>query len=153
MALKVIEGNLLDIKEGIIAHQVNTAGVMGAGIALAIKNKWPYVYHEYQFECNQFNQTDKQILGHCHLVQLERPFDHFDGLYVANIFGQHLYGKKTRKTNYGAVSKAFSKLRAYSDIQVYVPYLMGCGLGGGDFEIYSEIIEAFIPNAIVVRLP
>jgi len=41
----------------------------------------------------------------------------------------------------------------YSWEKVYVPYLMGCGLAGGDWGIYSEIIEFYIPDAIIVRLP
>lgn len=39
--MKIIhkDGNLLDAKTDVIAHQVNCQGVMGAGIALQIKNK------------------------------------------------------------------------------------------------------------------
>ncbi len=38
--MKIINGNLLEVKKGIIAHQCNCKGVMGAGIALQIKKKW-----------------------------------------------------------------------------------------------------------------
>ena len=33
----IIQADILDIKEGIIAHQVNQLGVMGGGLALEIK--------------------------------------------------------------------------------------------------------------------
>ena len=32
--MKIINGNILDITEGVIVHQVNCKGVMGAGLAL-----------------------------------------------------------------------------------------------------------------------
>jgi O-acetyl-ADP-ribose deacetylase (regulator of RNase III) len=37
--ISIIEGDLLDQKADVITHQVNCLGVMGAGVALQIKNK------------------------------------------------------------------------------------------------------------------
>lgn len=151
--LKVIEGDLLDIEEGILAHQCNCQGVMGSGIALAIKNKWPKVYELYRDQYDtyvswaKFGETPEAQLGRLQVVAVG------DQLAVANVYGQSLYGASSRKTNYGAVAKAIHLLADYRSQQIYVPYLMGCGLGGGDWEVYSEIIEFFIPEAIVVRLP
>ncbi len=42
-----VEGSVLDAKENIIGHQVNCIGVMGAGLALQIKNKYSMVFEEY----------------------------------------------------------------------------------------------------------
>ena len=44
----VIKKDILSITEGIIGHQVNTQGVMGAGLALKIREKYPQVYEEYR---------------------------------------------------------------------------------------------------------
>ena len=149
--LTEIEGNLLDIEEGVICHQVNCQGVMGGGIALQIKNKWPSVYRVYKNFCTDYPVKD--LLGYSATV-----YSGIDGDYshrVANIFGQEFYGTEKRQTNYGAVAHAFDMLsgQKYSWEKVYVPYLMGCGLAGGDWGIYSEIIEFYIPDAIIVRLP
>lgn len=35
--IKIIQGDLLEAKENIIAHQVNCKGVMGSGVAKQIK--------------------------------------------------------------------------------------------------------------------
>ena len=43
-----VKGNLLESPVHIIAHQVNCLGIMGGGIALQIKNKWPKVFEEYK---------------------------------------------------------------------------------------------------------
>ena len=45
--MRYIEGDILKIQEGIICHQVNCIGYMGAGIALGIKRKYYKVYDAY----------------------------------------------------------------------------------------------------------
>lgn len=44
MRLKEINGNLFDSKADVLCHQVNTYGVMGAGIALEVRKRFPGVY-------------------------------------------------------------------------------------------------------------
>lgn len=41
------DGNIFDSDAKIICHQVNTYGVMGAGIAAEVKERFPEVYTEY----------------------------------------------------------------------------------------------------------
>ena len=78
MTLKVIEGDLLDITDGAICHQVNTRGVMGAGIAKLIAEKWPVVFRDYKALCDAGLNT----LGWHQKVPIT------DTLSVINIFGQ-----------------------------------------------------------------
>ena len=140
--MKIIEANLLGMTEGVICHQVNCQGVMGSGIAKQISDKWPEVYDGYMKNCNKEDLS--KSLGLISYVQVD------DNLLVANVFGQDRYGTDRRQTNYGAVAEAFQRLK-YAPGPVYVPYLMGCGLAGGDWDVYSEIIEYFIPDAIVCK--
>ena len=158
MTLYTVEGNLLGIKTGVICHQVNCQGVMGSGIALQIKTRWPDVFETYSNHVRRaqpqafrtYVRPGRSVLGELDLVRVE------DGLYVANIYGQDGYGQDGRRyTNYGAVARSFAKLSTMlSGVEeVYVPYNMGCDRGGGDWTIYSEIIEAFIPTAVAVKLP
>ena len=46
--MKIIKGDLLNETTGLIAHGVNCQGVMGKGIALAIKKKYPQVFIDYK---------------------------------------------------------------------------------------------------------
>jgi len=69
-----INGNILDIKHGIICHQVNCRKVMGGGLALQIKNKWPHIYKNYI--------QNPQVLGTVHLGKAT------NNILVANLFGQ-----------------------------------------------------------------
>jgi len=41
-------GDILKVKSGFIVHQVNCQKVMGGGLALAIRKKWPIVYERYK---------------------------------------------------------------------------------------------------------
>jgi O-acetyl-ADP-ribose deacetylase (regulator of RNase III) len=49
--IEIVEhSNLLEVKSGIICHQVNCIGAMGTGIALQIRNKWPVVFNDYKIQ-------------------------------------------------------------------------------------------------------
>jgi O-acetyl-ADP-ribose deacetylase (regulator of RNase III) len=134
--VKTIKGNLLDQK-GILGHQVNMQGVMGAGLALAIRQTWPAVFAAYQ--------NHRGYLGECFITYAERD------VWVANLYGQDRLGRGTRQTNYGALSNALRELRFQSsDSQVYLPVGLGCGLAGGDWNIVRELIEYYVPHAILV---
>lgn len=131
----VIEGDILSITEGIIVHQVNAIGVMGAGLALQIRNKWPHVYRIYYMA--YLNHELK--LGHFIAVSVQ-----VDKLYVVNLVGQSGVGKG--QTNYGAHKVAWPKINKWAkvlhpDLTVYAPFGIGCGLGGGDWKIMQPLVE------------
>jgi len=156
--LKVIEKNILDVEEGIICHQVNCQGAMASGIAKDIRAKWPKVYEAYKYYCDRVNPP-KARLGQC------QPIFVSDGLKlsVINIYGQLDYGREPHRiyTDYWGVDRAFESLKHFVYAmkannrahQVYIPYMMGCGLAHGNWEKYSAIIEKYIPEAIVCKFP
>jgi len=142
--LLTIYKDITSIKEGIIVHQVNCVGVMGAGIALMIRDRWPKVYTEYK----KWYLSGDLKLGNIQLINVE------PNLYVCNLAGQYDIGVYERKTNYNAVREGFKKLRnlsIFEEMSVFIPYKMGCRLGGGNWDIYSKIIEEEYPDAIIVR--
>lgn len=130
-------GDLLDANMDIIAHQVNCKGAMGAGIAKQIHAKYPKVAREYKGFLNK--TPDSEILGQCQIVSVN------DGnKWVANLFGQYGYGRDRRHTNYEVLEIAMTKLKDYAkerNLTVGLPYGIGCGLAGGDWEIVRGIIE------------
>lgn len=138
--MQTIEGNILDIETGIICHQVNCQGVFNAGLARQIRKKYPVVYQHYM----EWYKKGIWELGMVQVVHVT------DGLFVANLAGQDKYGNK-QYTDYSALKKCFSELSLY-DSQVYIPYGIGCGLGGGNWEIVGSLIDQVIPTAIVVKL-
>ena len=53
MTLKIIEGNIFTSKASTIVNTVNTVGVMGAGIALECRLRYPDMFIEYQELCKK----------------------------------------------------------------------------------------------------
>jgi hypothetical protein len=91
---------------------------------------------------------ERPVLGECQLVEVGSD------LWIANLIGQANTGRGLQ-TDYESLKKAMSSLRMESkdlNLPVYLPYGLGCGLAGGDWAIVSRIIEAELPEAIVVRL-
>ena len=143
--MKIVDGNILDVKSGIICHQVNSKGVMGAGLALAIKNKYPIVYKEYM---EVYNNGDL-LVGRVLHTEVS------DGLYVANLCAQGMYGYGGRFTDYEALEQCIESVRKFAidnELPIYFPFGIGCGLAGGDWDIVSGIIERIIPDATIVKL-
>lgn len=150
--MKVVQQDMLALKEGILFHQVNCEGVMGSGIALALAKKFPGLEEEYQRFCREHaGGKTPNLLGKVFVFQVS------PNLYVANVFGQSFAVRRARPTNYEAVATAFENFLAECDRLIpvswpyYLPYKMGCGLGGGDWQIYSAIIDRYFPAAIICQ--
>lgn len=142
--MQEIQGDILNVTSGIICHQVNCRGVMGAGLALAIRNKWPLVANDY---FAQFNTTGIH-LGDVVLSHVDKA----NNLYVASLAGQDQFGKGIVFTNYNAVKTCLAKLNYWNArrFQVYIPTGMSCGLAGGDWYEILRIITMVMPNAILI---
>lgn len=52
--MNIVNGDVFKCKEDLIIHQVNCKGVMGGGIALEIRKRFPQVYNRYKEECNKY---------------------------------------------------------------------------------------------------
>ena len=68
--VKEIKGDLLSSDVKIRCHQVNCRGVMGAGLALQVKQKYPEAFEQYKALCDQFGSS---LLGHTQFVALSLP--------------------------------------------------------------------------------
>lgn len=124
--VKEIKGDLLSSNVKIRCHQVNCRGVMGAGLALQVKQKYPEAFEQYKALCDQFGSS---LLGHTQFVTCH------DGTIIANMFGQDGYGSGPQ-TNMGALDECLSQVAAFAcrvNASVGFPKLLGCGLAGGNW--------------------
>lgn len=148
--MTILPGNLLKIKRGLLAHQVNCMGKFGAGLAGQIARRWPKVKRLYLHKWKK----DGWNLGNTQVINVGDPGQ---DLYVANCASQYGVGKGNVQTEYSAIKTCFENL-AYQrldlgkNLPVYVPYGYGCGLGGGDWNVVFTIIESIIPDAIAIAL-
>ena len=137
---------LAEVKQGIIVHQVNAQGVMGGGIALAIRSKWPKVWDDYSALVKPQKTgpgwASNYVLGHMGRV----IFTEVDSqLMVASIVGQQFYGREAGRcyTMYPALEQGFHTVKNVAKnnmLDVHYP-LIGCGLAGGDWTIVSSLID------------
>lgn len=134
--LDIIEGNILRCNENIICHQVNCKGVMGAGLAKQIKNTYPFVYEEYKNLC--MIKSLQELIGYSQIIEISKD------KYIANLFAQVNYGRNECHTNYAALQRSLQYTFNYAknnNLSIAVPYKIGCGLAGGDWNIVYNLIE------------
>jgi O-acetyl-ADP-ribose deacetylase (regulator of RNase III) len=142
--VKIVEADILTAKENIICHQVNCMGIMGGGLARQIKEKFPIVFEEYITFLKE--NGSKKSLGRCNAVAISS-----EG-YIANLFGQYDCGTNRVQTDYDALDSALNALEELCDITGYsvaIPYNLGCGLAGGDWNIVSKMIEEIFKDTKV----
>ena len=138
--IREIKGNLLETTRGIIAHQVNCKGVMGAGVAKQIKNKLlsKEQFEHYRRMCSE--NTPEMLLGDCWCYSVNGS----KTLTVANLFAENIPTGKGLDTNYDALKKSLSTLKQQArvyQVPISIPGYLGCGLAGGDWEyVYSKIL-------------
>jgi O-acetyl-ADP-ribose deacetylase (regulator of RNase III) len=171
--MKIVQQDMLRLERGILFHQVNCEGVMGGGIAAALARQYPGLEEEYRQFCEDECHLDAAavcslawerdpLLGHTLLGKVQVFTVLHRQLYIANVFGQTLCSNKTRLTNYEAVAQALECFKKAQELnprgilsclsdELYFPFKMGCGLGGGEWTIYSAIIEHYFPNAIICK--
>jgi O-acetyl-ADP-ribose deacetylase (regulator of RNase III) len=145
--MKRIRKDITTVERGIICHQANAQGVMGAGLAAQIRMKFPRAYNDYR----ELYDSGKLKLGQCIVSQVG------DELYVASLVGQDNFGRGARFTLYNALSVALIQLNKFRDdigrdLPVYIPYRMGSGLGGGSWRIVKDIVEEFHKDAIICQI-
>lgn len=144
-------GNLLNSDCKVICHQVNCMGVMGAGIAKQIRDRWPNVYQTYRDYCVHVLLTTSSrhnLMGTCFLSFTD------DKHIIANIFSQYDYSKKgfnTRYTEYEALEEALDNLKSQlldiygteeaGKIKIGFPYNFGCGLANGNWDTVLYILH------------
>jgi O-acetyl-ADP-ribose deacetylase (regulator of RNase III) len=139
-------GNIFNTKADIIAHCVNCRKVMGGGIALQIKKRFPIVYKKY---CDILNKKGPDnCFGKSQLIQL-------DDIAIANLFGQKDFGTDKQYLDYNALESSFNHLlfqmNTHNLNSVAFPDMIGCGLSGGKREIVLEIISRIF-NSVNIEI-
>lgn len=143
--IKEIRGNLLTLAENgefdCIMHVVNSFGVMGSGIALSIKKKYPFTFENYENLCKGSSAED--LLGD-NLMVWEKSLNGKDFL-ISNIFAMHSLGGDGRNLNYEAFYSSIGRMleeesQEFGIISFGCPKLMGCDRAGGDWNVVQAML-------------
>ena len=134
--MNIIKQDILKIEAGLVCHQVNCMGVYG-GLASAVFKKYPKAKTAYTNLVKSSFQKWK-LLGDVQFVKIN------DKLIIANMFAQYDVGTEFRKTEYGSFRVCLDTIASnlkYPYPKVHFPYLIGCGLGGGEWNIVEDMIK------------
>lgn len=150
--IKIVNANLMEAKESIIGHQVNCKGVMGSGVALQVKTKFPEAFIAYKTLVDRVKDspfdTSTLLLGGSQIVKCK------NGKYIANLFGQDSYGTDRKNTSEEKLFEALTELYEFakeSNLTVALPWKLGCCRGGGNWEeVYGFLKELFKDDADLV---
>jgi len=143
-------GNLLHVTSGHIVHGCNAQGVMGSGVALAIKNAYPAAYTHYR---NVLENKGLE-LGKAYPVIINSD------LVIWNAITQFTFGAGMRQVSYDAVQTCFEEVNNYikshrmtgKHAHVHIP-LIGAGRGGGNWNTIKVIIEETMDYPVTLWLP
>lgn len=142
---------LIACKGGILCHQTNYFGVMGAGIAAAIRTRLLSRddYMQYVDICRKCGRDN---LGAVQFLFVS------NGTVVANCFSQddklNIYpkGKIAPLTDYNAIRMCMEVMKSNAERwnkSVYIPYKYGCGIAGGDWNKVQEIINDVFKDSTI----
>jgi O-acetyl-ADP-ribose deacetylase (regulator of RNase III) len=156
MTFEIVQGDLFDTSEGVfdaLAQGVNCQGLMGAGIAVPFKNKWPAMYEDYKRRCAQYGDA----LGG--LVHIWRPYfdselidgevTYTDGPDIYNLFSQVMPGRNGdyRLLQQAAISMVFDAEEQEHD-NVGLPWI-GCGIAGLErHNVHNIFTRIFDPSPV-----
>ena len=123
----------------VLIHQCNCFNNMGAGIAPLIAKRFPEAHHADL----QTIRGDLNKLGSFSYATTEQE------LIVINAYGQYHYSRHKERTGteYPALRKALQGVSEFlrnidstCKLKIGMPKI-GCGLGGGSWDIVSNIIN------------
>lgn len=140
--IHIIQGDLLASDCTVIAHQCNCFSTMGAGIAKQIAEKYPQAL---QADKN-FPYPPEERLG-----KISIAYNDQQPLVIYNLYAQYRYEPGKRHTDYAALKSALNMMFANIRVNRYalfqfpikigLPFGMGAGLAGGDWDIIYAIID------------
>ena len=150
LMIRIQHGNAVEaFAQGTIAvlgHQVNCDGVMGAGIARQIAQRWPTVLATYRTAL----QNGSLTLGQTQFVRVGPR------QWIANIAGQRHPTRSGRATDYAALAQGltqFADFLRHHAVSGGLPYGIGCGLAGGDWAVVEPLItQAFSSSNLFLTL-
>lgn len=145
MTLSYRNQSILAAPESVIAHGCNLKGAMGAGVAKAIKDRWPAVFASYQYAI----ASGGMFLSAVNWAEVPNA-----SKWVANVMTQVTYSKDPglRLASYDAIDRGLrttvteALARGYvdQDQPFFAIPMIGCSNGHARWSVVREIINEII---------
>lgn len=144
--IEIAKGNLLQAPVEALVNTVNTAGIMGRGIALQFKQAYPRMFRAYEVAC----KASEVQLGKMHVFDL-------GGLaggprWIINFPTKgHWRAKSRMKDIETGLADLVATIKRLGICSIAIPPL-GCGNGGLDWDEVRLRIEAALAEVPTVRV-
>lgn len=133
--IEYIEGNIFDSPAQVIVNTVNTVGVMGKGIALEFKKRYPEMFEKYKIAC------EKKLLAIGKLMLISAP-DHMILLFPTK--ENWRFPSKLSYIEKGLIQ--FCNNYAQRGITSIAFPKLGCGNGELAWEEVKPLMEKYLKN-------
>ncbi len=141
----------------VLIHQANCYHTMASGIAREIRERYPEAY-----AADLATPKDSlEKLGTYSVAQVNAPSQPGAGIagnpdgpadssvprlrYIVNLYSQYGFATGNRRTSCDAMFTGLTAIRddsRFAGLELAVPYMIGCGLGGGNWNVVTAILKA-----------
>jgi len=137
MTITYTQGDLFDAKADAIVNTVNCVGVMGKGVALEFKRRWPENFKAYRRQCD----AGRLVPGEVFVFDLGGLLDQDGPRYLIN-FPTKKHWRSKSKIEYieEGLESLIENIKSLEISSIAMPPL-GCGNGGLDWDDVRNVIE------------
>lgn len=129
MPIEYREGSLFESGAQVLVNPVNAMGVMGKGVAVVFKEKYPKMFESYQRACQQ-----KQLFaGDVHR--------YFGEQIIFNAVTKQHWRDPSRLVYVDRCLGGIAKAMSFSDMDSIALPALGCGCGGLTWTEVQPLIE------------
>lgn len=135
---EIKHGDILATDTEALVNTVNCKGVMGRGLALQFKRRFPENFRAYRAEC----EAGRMEVGRVHVFETERITPRF----IINFPTKNHWRSKSRITDIAeGLASLRDEARRIGIKSIAIPAL-GCDLGGLDWDEVRPLIEATVES-------
>ena len=164
--IETVKGNILDAKEDVIVQQCNCVTITACGLSKVIKQKWkwadPYGSRRREGRKNCAISDDRDIPGTIRVLETKET----KTPKVVCLFSQWSPGKSNIRYEKTYPDGKYDRLRYFEEClwkldeyckenrikTVAVPYGIGCGLAGGNWNDYVKELEKTKVDVVLYKL-
>lgn len=131
--------HLLEQPANYVINPTNTCGVMGAGVALEFKRRYPKMFRSYVQAC----ETGELRVGTLHVWKCS------GGVTAVNFPTKRHWKDNSRLSD---IERGLEVLAAHASTAIIAMPSIGCGLGGLSWEKHvAPAIEQYLPRVEVLH--
>ena len=145
--LQIIQGNILDSQDSLVAHCCNIKNTIGSGVAKALRDRFPEIYTS---DTAEYIRYGKQLLGRSVIIPVITNPDDTKIKYISNLYGQPNYGYVGRHIDYEALYQSFEDLTTQCKLMnitsISMPYRIASDRAGGDWDVVKAMLISVFDN-------